>query len=115
MSSDKLFKIEWRNEEDDWNFFYLLEERDGFVKLRGANDPVTGSTHKGDVFWAALDEISVMHQWKEQETTEDELTSIIDKLDDIEDILIEARGTVAIAMKELDKLRDFVNTLREVK
>ncbi len=112
--TDKLFRIEWKNEEDDWNFFYLLEERDGFVKLRGADDPTTGSTHKGDVFWAALDEILVMREWTASQSTDD-LTSMIDILDDAENTLIEARGSIAIAMRELDKLRDFVNKMREVK
>ena len=49
-----LVEISWRNPEDDWPYFRLLEvsEKDSTIKLRGADFPDGSAIHNGDEFWA---------------------------------------------------------------
>lgn len=47
-------KIDWRNPEDDWPYFRLLEVsmEDSAIKLRGMDFPDGSAKHDGDEFWA---------------------------------------------------------------
>lgn len=56
----ELVKIEWVDPIYDWNWFYLIELRDEWLKLEGARDPEFDAPHRGDVFWVHKDEISHM-------------------------------------------------------
>lgn len=53
----KLVRITWRNPNDDWHWFWLLEEYGDSLYLQGADDPEDGSKHDGDCFWAYRFEI----------------------------------------------------------
>jgi len=53
-------RIVWRHPDDDWQYFWLLDKRKKLVRLQGRDDPVTGSKHDGDKFWAPMADIVEM-------------------------------------------------------
>lgn len=56
----ELVNIVWRDENSDWPWFYLLDTKPGWVKLKGADYPDGTAKHRGDVFWAPESAIKAM-------------------------------------------------------
>lgn len=49
--------IDWIDPKHDWHYFTVLDVTKTEVKLRGEFERDTGYPHKGDIFWAFIDEI----------------------------------------------------------
>jgi hypothetical protein len=58
----KLVRIEWRDPENDWPWFWLLELRGEWVYLQGANYPDGSCKHDGNRFWVHHSEIKLMEE-----------------------------------------------------
>lgn len=56
-----LVKIKWKDPSDDWPWFWLLETRGEWLKLKGADYPSGYAKHKGDVFMVHRKEIKTIH------------------------------------------------------
>ncbi len=56
-----IYKIIWKNVNDDWYYFRVLKELDcGCIKLRGEYDPELDAKHDGDEFYVRPEEIKEM-------------------------------------------------------
>lgn len=60
MAKKKLVQIEWRDEESDWPWFYLLKMRGEWLHLQGADYPDGSAKHAGDCFWVHKSDVRVM-------------------------------------------------------
>ena len=56
----KLARIEWRDQENDWPWFYLLKMRGEWLHLQGADYPDGSAQHEGDCFWVHKSEVLMM-------------------------------------------------------
>lgn len=56
----ELVNIVWNNPDSDWPWFYMLDTKPGWVKLKGADYPDGTAKHRGDVFWAPESAIKAM-------------------------------------------------------
>ena len=53
-------RIKWNDPSNEWWWFYLLDFRGEWIKLKGADSPDGTAKHDGDEFWIHQSEISVM-------------------------------------------------------
>lgn len=56
----ELVEVEWIDDYHDWPYFYLLEFKDGWVKLQGADYPDGSVKHGGNVIYVPSTEIRLM-------------------------------------------------------
>ena len=56
-------KIEWKGDEFDWRYFYVISCSGNIARIRGIDDPETGSKHFGDecdAKWSEVVSVSAM-------------------------------------------------------
>lgn len=56
----ELVNIVWNDADSDWPWFYMLDTKPGWVKLKGADFPDGSGKHRGDVFWTPESAIKAM-------------------------------------------------------
>jgi hypothetical protein len=50
--------IQWRDPSNDWPWFYLVDFRGEWIKLKGADSPDGTAKHDGNMFWVHQSEIN---------------------------------------------------------
>ena len=59
-TEQELVQIEWRDPENDWAWFWLLDMRGEWLHLRGANYPDGSGKHCGDCIWVHKSDVQTM-------------------------------------------------------
>lgn len=52
--------IVWRDTNADWPWFYLLDMRNDWLHLQGADYPDGSAQHEGDTFWVHRSDVVLM-------------------------------------------------------
>lgn len=50
-------RIEWRDPDDNWRYFFVVSENRSLARLRGIDDPETGNRHAGNEFDAKWSDV----------------------------------------------------------